>query len=102
MAATALHTTALRIEGMTCASCAGRVERALSRVPGVVSASVNLATEQARVVAGGPVATSDLLEAVENAGYHAELVSAAAAPAEDGASARERHKEGLKVAAAVA
>ena len=37
------------VGGMTCASCVGRVEKALSRVPGVQSASVNLATESARV-----------------------------------------------------
>ncbi|TXD75232.1 heavy-metal-associated domain-containing protein, partial [Ralstonia pseudosolanacearum] len=39
----------LEIEGMTCAACAGRVERALRAVPGVTQASVNLATERARV-----------------------------------------------------
>src|SRR3954452_32340 len=39
----------LGVGGMTCASCVGRVERALKRVPGVVSAEVNLATERARV-----------------------------------------------------
>ena len=39
----------LAIEGMTCSSCVGRVERALSQGEGVLSASVNLATEQARV-----------------------------------------------------
>ena len=46
----------LAIDGMTCASCVARVERALARVPGVVSAQVNLATEQATVTRapGGP------------------------------------------------
>ena len=39
----------LEIEGMTCASCAGRVEKALMKVPGVLTASVNLATERATV-----------------------------------------------------
>ena len=39
----------LSIEGMTCASCVGRVERALAAIPGVESASVNLATERAEV-----------------------------------------------------
>ncbi len=39
----------LAIEGMTCASCVGRVERALKRVPGVAGAEVNLATERAEV-----------------------------------------------------
>jgi Cu+-exporting ATPase len=41
----------LPIAGMTCASCAGRVERALSKVVGATAVSVNLATEQARVQA---------------------------------------------------
>jgi Cu+-exporting ATPase len=50
MDTTASLSTSLRIDGMTCASCAGRVERALLRVPGVRSASVNLATEHADVV----------------------------------------------------
>ncbi len=65
----------LRIEGMTCASCAGRVERALRRVPGVIDASVNLAIEQARVttVAGRPDADR-LVEAVQDAGYGAALI----------------------------
>ena len=46
-----LQTFDLPIRGMTCASCAGRVERALSRVPEVQQSSVNLATEQARITA---------------------------------------------------
>ena len=59
----------LSIEGMTCASCVGRVEKALRKVPGVLSASVNLATESAhaRVLAGTPV--SALRAAVVKAGY---------------------------------
>ncbi len=62
----------LRIDGMTCASCVARVERALRRVPGVVDASVNLATAQARVTRlAGAAATADLVQAVERAGYHA-------------------------------
>ena len=43
-------TVGLAVQGMTCASCVTRVETALARVPGVVSASVNLATERADVV----------------------------------------------------
>ena len=50
----------LDISGMTCAACAGRVERALRAVPGVTEASVNLATERARVHGG---ATGDALVA---------------------------------------
>ena len=44
----------LPVSGMTCASCAGRVERALRKVPGVQDASVNLASEQARVQLAAP------------------------------------------------
>ncbi len=62
----ATHT--LPVSGMTCASCAGRVERALLKVPGVASASVNLANEQVRVESSeADVAT--LIEAVQKAGY---------------------------------
>ena len=73
----------LRIEGMTCASCAARVEKALAKVPGVVDASVNLATEVAdvRIVSGG-AAAAELVAAVENAGYGARtLVEDQQAPA---------------------
>lgn len=59
----------LPIEGMTCASCVGRVERALSQVPGVRRASVNLATETAEVEADAPVQAATLRAAVEKAGY---------------------------------
>ncbi|MDO9638232.1 MAG: heavy metal translocating P-type ATPase [Pseudotabrizicola sp.] len=62
-------TQSLPVEGMTCASCVGRVERALAAVPGVVSASVNLATEQAEVVSAGPVDRAALVAAVDRLGY---------------------------------
>ncbi|VVM85849.1 Copper-exporting P-type ATPase [Pseudomonas fluorescens] len=58
----------LPIAGMTCASCAGRVERALSKVSGASAVSVNLATEQARVQAPGDSLPA-LMDAVEQAGY---------------------------------
>ncbi|HWP28625.1 MAG TPA: copper ion binding protein, partial [Chloroflexota bacterium] len=58
------------VTGMTCASCVARVERALKKVPGVQEASVNLATERARVVYDPTVARpDDLRAAVERAGY---------------------------------
>ena len=69
--------TALRVEGMTCASCAGRVETALLKVPGVMAASVNLATERATVRALSTVSVSNLVAAVERAGYKARNVDAA-------------------------
>ncbi len=84
----------LGIEGMTCAACVRRVERALERVPGVVAAEVNLATERARVrVAGHP--TAELLtEAVRGAGYAARVLGPE--PAE---APRDR-REGVRVAIA--
>ena len=59
----------LKIEGMSCASCAMRVEKALLSVPGVRSASVNPATEVARVDASPEVEVSSLVAAVRGAGY---------------------------------
>ena len=68
-------TIELAIEGMTCASCVGRIEKALKAVPGVTSASVNLATERATVrVAGGGEAASRLAQVVKAAGYAASEV----------------------------
>lgn len=64
----------LPIAGMTCASCAGRVERALGKVAGIRAVSVNLATEQARVEAPGDSLPA-LLQAVENAGYSVPVQS---------------------------
>ncbi|WP_395062582.1 heavy metal translocating P-type ATPase [Paraburkholderia silvatlantica] len=73
----------LEIHGMTCASCAMRVEKALAKVPGVTRASVNLATEKATVEASGggaPAAlAAALLAAVEKAGYEAVPVATEAA-----------------------
>jgi Cu+-exporting ATPase len=67
----------LAITGMTCASCVGRVEKALLKVPGVADVSVNLATEQARVRAFGDAQAllPALLDAVRRAGYGATLHS---------------------------
>ncbi|HET9109730.1 MAG TPA: heavy metal translocating P-type ATPase, partial [Ktedonobacterales bacterium] len=72
----------LTINGMTCASCVRRVERALSKTPGVSGANVNLATERATVTYDPQTAAlDDLIAAVEKAGYGAEpLASATAAP----------------------
>ncbi len=75
MATTALKDGAitLSVTGMTCASCVRRVERALGRVEGVDTASVNFASETARIT-GGPTVTLDtLVSAVEKAGYGATL-----------------------------
>lgn len=64
------HRISLGIDGMTCASCVGRVERAIKSAPGVVDASVNLATERAEI--GFAARTPDLAgisEAIREAGY---------------------------------
>ncbi|WP_038202497.1 heavy metal translocating P-type ATPase [Xenophilus azovorans] len=68
----AFQTLDLGVEGMTCASCVARVENALRKVPGVQDASVNLATESARVTlagAAGDDAMPQLARAVRDAGY---------------------------------
>ncbi|WP_233344334.1 heavy metal translocating P-type ATPase [Burkholderia cepacia] len=70
----------LDIDGMTCASCVSRVEKALAKVPGVTRASVNLATERATVDAASDVTAARLAEAVKQAGYGATPVAGAAIP----------------------
>ena len=60
----------ISVGGMTCASCVGRVEKALKKVHGVVTASVNLATESARIeVTNDPTIEARLRRAVRDAGY---------------------------------
>ena len=65
----------LDIGGMTCASCVGRVEKALGKIPGLEAATVNLATEQARIrLKSGSVTTiANVIAAVEKTGYEAKL-----------------------------
>ena len=72
MSTTDLSTTELAITGMTCASCAHRIERKLNKLDGV-EATVNYATEKARVSYAESVTPADLVAAVEAAGYTAEL-----------------------------
>ncbi len=84
-----VHALDLSIGGMTCASCVGRVERALRKVPGVQEATVNLATESARIQFappdGGDDAAMDALlrRAVRNAGYEPLTAAASQAREED-------------------
>ena len=70
----ARETRQFTIGGMTCASCAGRVEQALRKLPGVVEATVNLATEQARVeLVSGSASAAQIIEAIQKSGYDASL-----------------------------
>lgn len=93
------HRTELTVEGMTCASCASRVERKLNKLDGV-AATVNFATERARVEHPEQVGREDLVTAVEEAGYSAtsseddgrDGVSGADAGAEDQEAAELRHR----------
>src|SRR4029453_10098765 len=62
------RTVELSIGGMTCASCAARIEKTLNKIDGV-AATVNLATEKARVVLTDPVALEDLIATIKATGY---------------------------------
>ena len=74
----------LKIGGMTCASCVARVERSLKKVPGVREANVNLSTERAVVTLGPePASESELIRAVEAAGYTALPVGVPTAAGQD-------------------
>jgi P-type Cu+ transporter len=72
----------IQIGGMTCASCVGRVERALTTIEGVADASVNLATERARVTASSDTSPAELVDAITRAGYRAEMAPTADAPSQ--------------------
>ncbi|WP_080289680.1 heavy metal translocating P-type ATPase, partial [Burkholderia cenocepacia] len=76
----------LDIDGMTCASCVSRVEKALAKVPGVTRASVNLATERATVDASNDVSAAQLVDAVKQAGYGATPIAVSARPATSAAT----------------
>src|SRR5579859_2462015 len=78
----------LSIRGMTCASCAARVEKKLSGLDGVV-ATVNFATAKATVTAPASVPVSRLIEAVEQAGYGADLPQPPAGAADPGGAGSE-------------
>ena len=77
----------LAVEGMTCASCVGRVERALKALPGVAEATVNLATERAHV--RGSVDSNTLVAAIAAAGYAARAIDAGASADDEAANERK-------------
>ncbi|GIL17713.1 MAG: copper-transporting ATPase [Oligoflexia bacterium] len=64
----------LHVHGMSCASCVSKVEKALLSVKGVQSASVNLATEKARVTTNKPISPSELMQSIARIGYQADLI----------------------------
>ncbi|HEY5488977.1 MAG TPA: cation transporter, partial [Candidatus Limnocylindrales bacterium] len=101
---------ALPIEGMTCAACSNRVERFLRKTDGVLDATVNLATEQARIrFDPRSVGRDELTHAVEAAGYGVRQVAepdetaalGEAALADADRRARETRRLGLEAAAAI-
>ncbi len=99
--------TELVIGGMTCASCAARIEKKLNRLDGV-EATVNFATEKAKVRYGLPVAIEDLIATVEQTGYTAALPEPPASPstdpridAEEAALSALRHRLLVSVALSV-
>ncbi len=83
----------LQVNGMTCASCVGRVERALKKVPGVQEAVVNLATERASVQLQGGVTVGALIAAIEKAGYEAQPVAHSAGATGEDATAQRQAQE---------
>ena len=98
------QTIRLAIDGMTCASCASRIETALTKVPGVARASVNLADENATVaIAAGAGSAADLIQAVSKAGYRATaLESEPDTDAEETAIAQRHRRDVLTFAVAAA
>nr|MBO2508258.1 hypothetical protein [Bacillota bacterium] len=85
----------LIVEGMTCAACVARVERALTRTPGVLAAAVNLAAGTARVdYLPGSVTPQQLAEVVRSAGYGAQVAGEQGPDAER--QARQREIAGLR------
>ena len=81
----------LSVEGMTCASCVGRVERALKAISGVTNAVVNLATERATI--HGTANTADLIAAIADAGYEAKLIAGSGSQSNNEDNARAERKE---------
>ncbi len=94
---TQTHSLNLSIQGMSCASCVGRVEKALQNTHGVVSASVNLATENAHIdFMEEAVTAEELIQAVVAAGYHASLPAPSPA-AQDAVKQQQTDREARAV-----
>lgn len=83
MANTATESLDLHIDGMTCASCVRRVEIAINKVPGVLNANVNLATNKAHIQLQAPTDPAILINAVTKKGYGASLINTDSSAADD-------------------
>jgi Cu+-exporting ATPase len=92
----------LSIDGMTCASCVGRVERALAKVPGVKSVSVNLANERAHLELLGQTDPQTLIAAVTKAGYSASVWEVEHPPTDSQQQRLHRERWALTMAIALA
>ena len=88
-----VETIEVEIEGMTCASCVRRVEKAIAAVPGVKTASVNLATERATIETLGGTARSAIDAAIRKAGYEPRRTDASAAAANSDSREEARYRE---------
>jgi Cu+-exporting ATPase len=101
---TSTPTIELTLGGMTCASCAARIEKRLNKIDGV-EASVNYALETASVTTDGSVSTAELIGAVESIGYRARTAddeaTAPTSAAEDTAEARELHGLRMRLVASL-
>lgn len=96
------HNLELSIDGMTCASCVGRVERALGKVAGVKSVSVNLANERAHLELLGQIDPQTLIAAVTKAGYAASVWEAEHPPSDNQQQRLHRERQALIIAIALA
>lgn len=93
-AVAAEQSVSVAIEGMSCASCVGAVERALRQVPGVTDASVNLATERATIA--GSADMRDLKAAVAAAGYEARAIDEAGTAGESADEQKDEERRKLR------
>jgi Cu+-exporting ATPase len=96
------HSLELSIDGMTCASCVGRVERALGKVAGVKSVSVNLANERAHLELLGQIDPQTLIAAVTKAGYAASVWEIEHPPTDNQQQRLHRERQALIIAIALA
>jgi P-type Cu+ transporter len=89
-----MENTTLKLQGMSCASCASTIETAIRSVPGVAQSNVNFAAEQANVIYdASQTDIATIQAAVESAGYTAQPISADVLAAPDDSDRREQSRE---------